>query len=70
MTEYKGYRFDPHPGFSMYINKQRGSGPIPSALEGMFQTTGQACKAVDSYLSSLGGKGKSNGKKNSNTASK
>ena len=69
MDDYKGYKIEKHPSYSMVEIKQRGSGNVPASLEGMFQTETLAHKAINSHLASLVGRGKSNGKKHSNSTS-
>lgn len=58
--EYKGYRVEGLGTYSMVRIKAKGRGTIPEVLQGLYTSTTEAYKAIDSYLNSLLKKGKKN----------
>lgn len=59
MTEYKNYTFVGDGQFSMITIKNKGQGPVPKELRGMFTTQYMAQRQIDRYLDEKG-KGSSN----------
>lgn len=59
--EYNGYQIVALGTFPMVEIKAIGQGRVPDPLIGLFTTTSEARRAIDSYLSNKG-KGKQNGK--------
>lgn len=66
MTEYRDYKIDRHPGFTLYMIKPKGKGSVPKVLTGWYTSIREVTEAIDKYLS-LKEKEKANGKK-ANTA--
>jgi hypothetical protein len=58
MSEYRDYNLVGDGAFSMLTIKNKGSGPVPKPLQGMFSTEFMAKRAIDLYLNK---KGKTNG---------
>jgi len=66
--EYKGYMVVPTRVGSFLEIKNKGQGPVPDPLKGVYTTRLAAHKQIDSYLTSLL-KGKTKGKTNGKTKS-
>lgn len=54
--EYKGFDIVGDNGFGMKLIKRRGTGALPSLLQGLFTTPVEAQKAIDHYVSEKGNK--------------
>ena len=50
MSDYNGYSITHMGTFNMYKIKNKGSGPAPKVLSGMYTTRDAAHKAIDGHI--------------------
>ncbi len=62
--EYEGFVIKSGTEGALFSIGQKGAGPIPVLLQGLYTSSGQAKLGIDQYYESLK-KGKRNDKKNS-----